>query len=267
MSSGFFKSLLNIVKQREFIFRLSFNDFKAKYSGSILGIIWAFIQPLVSILVFWFVFEMGFKSVPIDDIPFILWFIPAYIPWIFFNDILMSASNCLYEYNYLVKKVKFDVVILPIIKIISALFVHMFFIVFIYFIYLLYGYKINIYYLQSFYYTFALIVFSIGLSWLLSALAVFFKDIGQLVSMFLQIGFWITPIFWNSENVPLWIEKIIKLNPMYYIVRGYRDSFIYRVPFWERINTSIYFWVITILLLILGALVFKKLRPHFADEL
>ena len=102
---------------------------------------------------------------------------------------------------------------------------------------------------------------------MLSALAVFFKDIGQLVSMFLQIGFWITPIFWNSENVPLWIEKIIKLNPMYYIVRGYRDSFIYKVPFWERINTSIYFWVITIILLILGALVFKKLRPHFADEL
>ncbi|NSA02700.1 ABC-type polysaccharide/polyol phosphate export permease [Clostridium beijerinckii] len=128
---NFFKDL---VKDRQFLFRLAVNDFKAKYSGSLFGVIWAFVQPLVTILVFWFVFEMGFKSAPIDDFPFILWFIPAYIPWIFFNDILISSSNCLYEYNYLVKKVKFRVSVLPIMKIVSAFFVH----IFLYYLYTLY---------------------------------------------------------------------------------------------------------------------------------
>ncbi|AOR24589.1 ABC transporter permease [Clostridium taeniosporum] len=263
----FFKYLKSLISDRELLIRLSINDFKAKYAGSLLGIIWAFVQPLITILVFWFVFEMGFKSAPIDNFPFILWFIPAYVPWIFFNDILMSTSNCLYEYNYLVKKVKFKVSILPIVKIISAFFVHIFFIMFIFFIYLIYGYKINIYFFQSFYYTFALIVFTIGLAWAISALSVFFKDMSQLISMILQIGFWITPIFWNSDKIEPWISKILKINPMYYIVRGYRDSFIYEIPFWHRINTSIYFWVITIILFIIGAFIFKKLRPHLADEL
>ncbi len=261
---NFFKDL---VKDRQFLFRLAVNDFKAKYSRSLFGVIWAFVQPLVTILVFWFVFEMGFKSAPIDDFPFILWFIPAYIPWIFFNDILISSSNCLYEYNYLVKKVKFRVSVLPIMKIVSAFFVHIFFILFIYFIFMLYGHKINIYFFQAFYYTFALIIFSMGLSWAVSALSVFFKDLVQLISMFLQIGFWATPIFWNPDKMEPWVAKILKINPIYYIVRGYRDSFVYNIPFWQRINTSIYFWSVTIILFIVGAVIFKKLRPHLADEL
>lgn len=256
-----------IVKERKFLWRLAVNDFKARYAGSLLGIIWAFIQPLVTILVFWFVFEMGFKSAPIDDFPFILWFIPAYIPWIFFNDVVVASSNCLYEYNYLVKKVKFEVSILPIVKIISSLFVHVFFVIFIFAMFLIYGYDVKLCFFQSIYYTLALIIFSIGLSWMLSALSVFFKDITQLVALVLQIGFWITPIFWNPEGMQPWVEKILKLNPLYYIVRGYRDSFIYNVPFWNRINTSIYFWAATIILFIGGITIFKKLRPHFADEL
>lgn len=264
MFSDFF---YGIIKERKFLWRLALNDFKAKYAGSLLGIIWAFIQPLVTILVFWFVFEMGFKSAPIGDVPFILWFIPAYIPWIFFNDIIVSSSNCLYEYNYLVKKVKFEVSILPIVKIISALFVHIFFIIFIFIIFTIYGYDIKPMFFQSIYYSLALIIFSVGLSWMLSALAVFFKDITQFVTLVLQIGFWITPIFWNSEKIEPWVENIIKINPLYYIVCGYRDSFIYNIPFWDRINTSVYFWILTIVLFLSGIIIFKKLRPHFADEL
>lgn len=85
--------------------------------------------------------------------------------------------------------------------------------------------------------------------------------------MFLQIGFWATPIFWNPDKMEPWVAKILKINPIYYIVRGYRDSFVYNIPFWQRINTSIYFWSVTIILFIVGAVIFKKLRPHLADEL
>jgi lipopolysaccharide transport system permease protein/teichoic acid transport system permease protein len=90
---------------------------------------------------------------------------------------------------------------------------------------------------------------------------------GQLVSIVVQFGFWLTPIFWNISTVPEKYHWIIKLNPMAYIIEGYRNSMIYHKWFWEDMNMTIYFWTITIILFGLGALTFRKLRPHFADVL
>jgi teichoic acid transport system permease protein len=93
----------------------------------------------------------------------------------------------------------------------------------------------------------------------------------QLVNIFLQIGIWATPIMWNFddviEKIPYWLQIVLKLNPMYYITSGYRDSFISGVGFWERPELTIYFWVLTIILFLLGTHVFKKLQPQFADSL
>lgn len=79
-----FKIIYNILKQYKIIFKLAKNDFKSKYASSFLGAIWAFVQPMITILVFWFVFQVGFKTPPVNDIPYILWFIPAYMFRIFF---------------------------------------------------------------------------------------------------------------------------------------------------------------------------------------
>ena len=256
------------MEQFQMIMRLAKNDFKAKYSASILGIFWAFIQPMVTVLVFWFVFQMGFKSAPIDNIPYILWFIVAYIPWIYFSDILNFGVNALVDYNYLVKKVKFQVHWLPIIRIISSLFVHIFFIFFIIFMFWCYKYPLSVYCLQGIYYSIALTTLGWGIIMLFSALSTFFQDISQIVSIILQIGFWVTPIFWNIDTIENEaVKKILELNPLYYIVVGYRESFIYEVPFWKHPGQTVYFWVFTLIICFLGWRIFKKLRPHFADEL
>ena len=91
MVKSFLSFVKDIIRERKLIFELAKNDFKAKYAGSFLGVVWAFVQPLVTVLVMWFVFEKGFRSKPVDDVPFILWFVPAYIPWIFFSDMLAST--------------------------------------------------------------------------------------------------------------------------------------------------------------------------------
>lgn len=267
MARSFFGFIRDVWRERKLIFELAKNDFKLKNAGSLLGIFWVFFQPLLTISVMWLVYEFGFRTKPLEGIPFIIWFVVAYIPWIFFADILSGASNCLYEYHYLVKKVKFRVSILPLVKIVSALMVHSFFLLFILLILKIYQQQFSIYFLQILYYSSGLIIFSIGLSWLLSALSAFLKDIGQIVNVFLQIGFWITPIFWNPEEMVPSVGKVLKLNPVYYIIRGYRDSFIYHIPFWERKGTTLYFWMITVVLFVFGAYIFKKLRPFFADEL
>ncbi|MNI39229.1 Teichoic acid translocation permease protein TagG [compost metagenome] len=189
------------------------------------------------------------------------------IPWNFFADSLNSSSNSIIEYSYLVKKVVFRVSILPIVKIYSALFVHFFFILFLFVMFMFYGYSPSIYYLQLPYYLGSMIVLVIGLSWLTASLAVFLKDVGQIVAMLIQFGFWLTPIFYSLEIVPDKYAFILKLNPMFYIIEGYRETFIYNKWFWEHPNLTLNFWVVTIIILTVGIVLFKKLKPHFADVL
>jgi len=249
------------------LLQLSRNDIKSKYSNSLLGIVWAFAMPLVTILVFWYVFQLGFKNLPVGDAPYILWFSAAYIPWIFFVDITTAGCNSLVEYSFLVKKIKFDIEYIPLLKLISALFVHLFFIVFLVIMYVIYGYSFSGYNLQIFYYTFATCALGLGLTWLLSSITVFFKDMNSLFSVIIQIGFWVTPILWNEETmVNETVKSVLSLNPMHYIVNGYRDSLLFHEGFWNNPKETISFWGITVFIWILGRIVFKKLSPFFADE-
>lgn len=255
------------MNSRNIIRKLSVNDFKARYAGSFFGIIWAFIQPLITLLVLWFVFQIGFKTQPIQNVPFFLWLAAGYISWSFFSDAFSNSSQSLMEYSFLVKKVVFRTAILPIVKTISSLYVHLFFLLFIFILLIFYNYPLSVYNLQVFYYLFLNIMLILGLSWLFSAFSVFFKDTLQVINLILQIGFWATPIFWSTEFLPKNYLFIAKLNPMFYIVQGYRDSFIYHNWFWERPLSTIYFLALTIIIFITGAIVFRKLRPHFADVL
>jgi len=259
--------LKDILRSRKLILELAKRDLKVRYLGSYLGILWAFILPTINILIFWFVFQVGFKSNPVDNFPFILWLLPGIIPWNFFSDSLMGATNSVLDNSYLVKKVVFRVSILPLIRVLSALFVHLFFIVFLFIMFFVYGYKPSIYNLQVFYYLFATGSLVLGLSWITSSLVIFFKDLGQLVAMVLQIGFWLTPIFWTSEILPVKYHFLVKLNPFYYIVEGYRETFIYHEWFWQHYKLTLNFWGITVSSLLIGVFLFKKLRPHFADVL
>ncbi len=249
------------------LYSLTKNDFRQEYLGSYLGIAWAFIQPVITVLIFWFVFQVGFKAKPINDVPFILWLISGMFPWFFFTNAVGNATHAVTENAYLVKKIVFQVGFLPLIKIFSALVVHLFFIVFMYGLFMVYGYSFNLYWLQVFYYLGAMIVLILGISYITSAVVIFFKDMGQLVMMLLQFGFWLTPIFWSINMIPVKYHWLIKLNPLVYIIEGYRDSMIEHVWFWQKPQMTLYFWVVTAIMVGVGWHTFRKLRPHFADVL
>lgn len=249
------------------LIQLSRNDIRAKYANSILGIVWAFAMPLVTILVFWYVFQLGFKNLPVGNAPYILWFSAAYIPWIFFVDMTTSGCNSLVEYSFLVKKIKFNIQYIPFMKMISSLFVHAFFIIFLFVMYFIYGYRFNLYNLQVIYYTFCVCALGVGLTWLLSAINVFFKDLNSLYNVIIQIGFWITPILWNEDTmVDEGVKRVLAVNPMHYVVNGYRDSLLYQKGLWENPYETVSFWAITVAFIVLGRLTFIKLSPFFADE-
>ena len=125
------KSRLHIVADWIFsggvIWNLAKNDFKTRFVGSYLGMFWAFVNPIVTILLYWFVFQFAFKSQDVEGFPFVLWLTAGLVPWFFFSEALTGGTSALLEYTYLVKKVVFKISILPLIKVVAASFKHMFY--------------------------------------------------------------------------------------------------------------------------------------------
>lgn len=263
----FYRFLRDIYRNKKLLVDLAKNDFKSRYMGNYLGILWAFIQPATLILILWFVFQVGFKAMPVDNFPFILWLMAGMVPWFFFAESLQSATQSILSNSFLVKKVVFRVSLLPIIQIISAFVVHLFFILFLFSMFIYYGYSPTLYWLQIPYYVLCTIVLVLGITWITSSVVVFFRDMGNIIAMIVQFGFWLTPIFWSFKIVPEQYHDIIKLNPAYYIIEGYRDSLIYNTWFWERADLTLQYWIVTLCFFFAGAVVFRKLRPHFADVL
>lgn len=259
-------------QSRRLILKLAKNDFKTRYAGSWMGMIWAFVQPVVTIALYYFVFEVVFTSRAQlvsggIETPYVLWLTAGLVPWFFFSEALNNGTTALLEYNYLVKKVVFKISILPIIKIIAASFIHVFFVAFMMVIYFLYGYPLDLYLLQLVYYSLCMFIFVLALSYSTCAIVIFFRDLTQIIAIFLQVGMWATPILWNINTFSPSIQMIFKLNPIYYIVNGYRSALFEKTWFWSDFYSTMYFWIFTAALFAVGTLIFKKLKVHFADVL
>lgn len=265
------KKLLSDIKElfskRKLIHTLAKADFKKRFAGSALGVIWMFVQPIVTVLIYILLFQYGFRSNPVSEVPYALWLIPGIVPWFFFNDAISGATNSLYEYQHLVKKMVFKVSILPIMKVCSALYMHAIFLWLLLSIYLLYGHLPSVWWIQAFYYSFCTAVLIIAISYITSACNAFFKDMGQLVQVLLQIGMWVAPIMWTETLFPEKYRFIVYLNPIYYVVQGYRDCFISHRGFWIHPWLTLYFWSVTAFLMFVGLKLFRKLKVHFADVL
>ena len=259
-----------VYQNRVLVLSLAKNDFKTKYAGSYLGTIWAFIQPIVTICVYWFVFGLALRGGADRGVPFVLWLVAGLVPWFFFQDGLISGTNTLLEYSYLVKKVVFNIRILPVVKVVSSVFVHIFFVAIVIMLYACMGYLPDFYDLQLLYYSFCVFLLVLGISYLTSSVVVFFRDLSQMINIGLQVGIWMTPIMWAFSDLGIeggWLATILKLNPLFYIVQGYRDSLIDKVGFWEHPGLTLYFWAFTLIIFFLGTKLFRKLQVHFADVL
>lgn len=257
-------------QNRQLIWKLAKNDFKKRYAGSYLGKVWALIQPVVTVVMYWIVFDKVFQSraqmvAAGVELPYVVYLTAGLVPWFFFSEALTSGTNALMEYNYLVKKVVFKISILPIIKVIAASFTHVFFACVLLLVASLYGYFPTRYTLQLIYYSFCLFMLVLGISYATCAIVVFFKDLQQIISILLQIGMWATPILWDINILSPKMQVVMKLNPLVYIVNGYRSSISGTEFFWNDFYSTVYFWIITVVFFGIGALIFKRLKVHFAD--
>ncbi len=259
---------------RNMIIRLARNDFRTKFAGAYLGIVWAFVQPVVTVFIYWFVFQKALHAGTQAArsgiaVPYVLWLVAGLVPWFYFSEAVTSGTRVLTDYSFLVKKVVFRIDILPIVRILSSLYVHVFFIVIMLILYTALKLYPTIYAVQIIYYSFGMIMLCLGLTYLFSAIAVFFRDLNQIVNIAVQVGIWFTPIMWNINAMDFSraLKLILKVNPMFYIVQGYRDALVDHLWFWERPWETLYFWVLVVVIYIIGVHVFNKLRPHYADAI
>ena len=167
----------------------------------------------------------------------------------------------------LVRRTGFRLSVLPLVKVFSGLVVHLFFLALAVLIFLVKDVSVSLTWIQVIYYAISMMFLMAGLCWFLASVSVFIPDVIRLIPVVVQIGFWVTPIFWNVEILSDKWQWIIKLNPVFYIINGYRDCFLENVWFWERPWLTIYFWAVTSAFMLLGAISFRKLRPHFAEVL
>lgn len=262
-------------QNRHLIWKLARNDFRKRYAGSYLGGIWAMAQPVVTVVMYFLVFDVVFGSEgPLladgTRAPYVLSLTAGLVPWFFFSEALNHGTTALLEYNYLVKKVVFKISVLPIIKVIAASFIHVFFVLILLIMSCLYGYFPTVYTLQLLYYSGCLFLFVLAICYTTCAVVVFFRDLTQIISILLQIGMWATPILWNLSDMQSKFGNAVllfKLNPLVYIVDGYRSALFEKRWFFEDFFSTMYFWIVTVVLFGIGALIFKRLKVHFADVL
>jgi lipopolysaccharide transport system permease protein/teichoic acid transport system permease protein len=256
-----------LLEQRFLILAMAKRQIASQYVGSLLGFIWTFIHPMVLIFIFWFVFSVGFKVKPMNDVPFVVWLTAGMAPWYLFAQIVTTSAGSIVAHTNLVKKTVFHSEILPVVNIASGVVNHLVFLILIVVLLIFQHMSFSFYALHFLYYLFCLCILTLGIGWIVSALNVFFRDVGQMIGVLIQVGFWATPIFWDIQIMPPKVQMILKLNPMFYIVQGYRNSFIYQKGFWQAPYLTFYFWIVTLLILVVGVLVFQRLKPQFADVL
>ena len=257
-----------IIKDKKLIWQLGKNDFKNRFANTSLGAIWGFLQPFVFMLTYAIVFQYILKTGSSGNIPYAVWFFPGMAMWQWINDSIMSASNSIRTYSYLVKKVVFPVDIIPMISIVASSFVGLFLILIATILCIIYKYMPNI--LLLLYVVIAAYCFIIAFTRFTSAITTVVPDFANLLGIAMQLFFWFTPVIWNLNMLvehPI-LAKIMRCTPFTYLVTTFRQVFIgENIVFAEHGLYTLVFWIITIIMFIWGNAVFRRTKKDFADVL
>jgi ABC-type polysaccharide/polyol phosphate export permease len=241
-------------------------DIKTRYAGSVFGILWTFFMPVIQILLFWMVFSTIMRSRPYADtpMPYVYFLLSSYFFWLAFSEALMRAASSILENAEIVKKVSFPNIILPVAVTISSYIPHLIGFVLFMVVY---------YYMNPFSSMIVLVVpvlflqllFSVGTGLILSVLLPYVRDTGQILGQFLMGMFFLSPIIYSLEAVPEKLSMLFYFNPMTYFVNSYHRIILFReFPTLHSVGIMV---SVSVASLVLGILVFNKLKEGFSDVL
>lgn len=243
-------------------------EYASKYAGSFLGLAWSLITPILFSCVVWFVFEMGFKVAPMDGVPFIVYFLTGYVVFITFSDSVNSSVNSIVSKPHLVKNTIFPLHYLFVVSIAANFLQHVALFLMICVVAYFHGFPAGPSIMIVLYGVICLVVFSFSIGLIVGTLNVFFKDVGHLSTVILNIWFWATPIIWSENFVPSNYELLLTLNPLKHVID------VYRLGVLGDNNTVIFsfagfvvFWLITGFMFFIGFHLLSRSKPMFANNI
>lgn len=259
--------LKSLFQYQYLIVSLACRELRARYVGTVGGILWTFIHPVLLMAVFYVVFSLGFKATGPRGVPFTLWFVCGMVPWLFFSDTLHGAASSVVRSASLIKKTVFPSEVLPVAHVVAGIVTHGVFLITFFVMVSWSGVILVPARLLVVWFLCGLALLLIGLGWLLAAIQVFYRDVTQFLAVIVNIWFWVTPIVWYPEMLPPEYRSLLFLNPMYYVVEGYRGILIGEEITWPEQTSALVFWGTVIAVLAIGATIFRRLKPAFADVL
>ena len=258
----FIDKVKEIYQYRHMLFTLVKQDLQGRYKGSVFGFLWTLLNPLFMLLIYSVVFQFVFKS-GIEHYPIYLFV--SLMPWNAFNSMIGGGTTCASNNASILKKVYFPREIIPI-SITTSQLVNFLITCIIMAVFIIFsGVGFSVHALLFPLLVLIQYILILGLTFILSALTVFVRDIDHFVSVILMLGFYATPIVYQGEMLPKKFQIFLKLNPMAQLVEAYRSILYYhRMPD----MTMLIIWGLgSIALLVIGYLIFKKLEKSFVEEL
>ena len=256
--------LKELFRYRELIFFLTWRDLKVRYKQTLLGVAWAVIQPVMTMVIF-SIFFGGLARVPSDDIPYPLFSIAGLLPWQLFENSIRNGSKSLVSNRNMITKIYFPRVIMPMSSVLACVVDFFVALPILIIMMIVYGYHVNIYILLIPYYLLLTIITAFGVTLWFSAMDVMYRDIGYIVPFITQIWMYLTPIAYGSSMItdPKW-AFIYSLNPMVGVVNGFRGAFL-GVYTQLPIQSMIFSLLISLLILVGGLYYFRHMEKQFAD--
>ena len=254
------------------IYSISKYELLADMRDSQLGLFWNFAHPLIQILTYWFAFGVVFNKKDIVSYgvttPYILWMMGGMVVWFFISPCITNGCNAIFSKVNVITKMKFPVSILPATVIMKELFNHFCLMLILIIIFLFNGIFPTLQWFELIYYMLCGVIFSISLSMTTSVLNMLARDTRKLVLACMRLLLYLTPILWDIKqlnHMPAFVGYIMKANPIYYVVQGYRDCFFYHKGLLFYSHSMIAFWIITISLLLFGSYMMYKFKHKFID--
>ncbi len=250
------------------IYSIAKYELLADMKDSKLGLFWNFANPVIQVLTYWFVFGYVFNRSSVDGIPFILWLLGGMVIWFYVSPCITDGCNAIYRKNDVITKMKFPVSILPMTVILNKLFDHCCLMIVLTILFVVFGYPPTIHWIGLFYYTLCAMLFTFSLSLTTSVLNMLARDTRKLILACMRLLLYLTPVLWEIDQVGGWlVSRILRCNPIYYIVNGYRDCFFYHQGAFSDMWSFGWFWGVTIALFLFGSYMMYKFKTRFIDML
>jgi ABC-2 type transport system permease protein len=254
--------ILLFTKYKDLLVELIKREIKARYKQSILGYAWVVLVPLLNLVVLSLVFSY-FIRIQTGNIPYAVYLFVGLVPWTFMSNSIAMATSSLVSNSSLITKITLPRMVFPFSVIFSKIidFLLSLAILFIFLIAYGIGFKTTLIFLPLVFMVQLILV--VGISLILSAVNVFFRDVENILGVFLMLWMYLTPIVYPPELVPDRFRRLFSLNPMVGIINSYRNIILYGVL--PPISSFLYSLLFSLAIFIFGYFFFKKRAKYFAD--